>query len=153
MSKKTLSENDISIIRALQGEGRRPVNDIAEDLNISSETVRNRMKNLEKRGIIKGTTLILDPKKMDQDRIIFIGIKTTQHQSNSIVNKVKEIPGMLVVTRSIGRYGIEAIAIQKNIDEISVTKDRIGDFQGVRDVDIDILVDNMLLCPRNFEFD
>jgi len=57
------------------------------------------------------------------------------------------------VTRAIGRYDIEAIAIQENIEKIGLTKSTISDFQQVKNVDIDILVDKPLLCPKNFELE
>ena len=59
---------------------------------------------------------------------------------------------MYVVTKAIGRYDIEAIAILDDIEKIGETKNIIGDLQQVKNVDVDIFVDKTLLCPRNFEF-
>ena len=60
---------------------------------------------------------------------------------------------MCAVTRAMGRYDIEAVAIQKDIEQIGAAKDTIEDFQQVKDVDVDIMVDKTLLCPKNFEFE
>lgn len=48
---------------------------------------------------------------------------------------------------------LKTVAIQKDIEEIGTTKGMIGNFLQVKNVDIDILVDKPLLCPKNFEFD
>jgi len=153
MSEIDCDEIDIKIIRALQKDARTPFKEIADKCKVSTETIKNRFKIMRKKGIILGTTILIDPKKLERKHIIIIGIQITQPYSAQVINMVNKIPGICVVTRSMGRYDIETVAIQKDIEEIGTTKDMIGDFPQVKNVDIDILVDNPLLCPKNFEFE
>jgi hypothetical protein len=53
----------------------------------------------------------------------------------------------------MGFYDIEAIAILKDIEQVSSVKDQIEDFPQVRDVHTNIWVGEHLLCPQNFEFE
>ena len=153
MSEKGFDEIDIKIIRMLQKDARTSFKEIANHCDASTETIKNRFNMMKKKGIILGTTILIDPKKLDRKHIVIIGIQITQPYSAQVINMVNKIPGIYVVTRSMGRYDIEAIAIQKDIEEIGTTKDMIGDFQQVKNVDVDILVDKPLLCPKNFEFE
>jgi DNA-binding Lrp family transcriptional regulator len=153
MSDKDFDRIDKNIIRTLQKDARTSFKDIANQCGVSTETIKNRFNIMKKKGIILGTTILIDPKKLDRKHIIIIGIQITQPYSTQVINMVNKIPGIYVVTRAIGRYDIEAIAIQKDIEEIGITKDMIGDFQQVKNVDVDILVDKPLLCPKNFEFE
>lgn len=153
MSDRTIDKMDIKILRMLQEDARKPFKEIADQCGVSTETVKNRFNAMKKNGIIRGTTIVVDPRKMDKKHIVIIGIQTTQPYSNQVLNMVKKIPGICVATRAVGRYDVEAIAIKENIEQIGSMKDNIGDFQQVRSVDVDIFVDKPLLCPKNFEFD
>lgn len=152
MSDIKLDKIDIEILRTLQTEARTSFKEIANQCGVSTETIKNRYNTMEKKGIIRGTTIIIDPKKLDNKHVVIIGIQTIQPYSNQVLNMVKKIPGMCVVTRAMGHYDIEAVAIQKDIEQIGATKDTIEDFQQVKNVDVDIMVDKTLLCPKNFEF-
>lgn len=153
MSEKTIDETDIRIIRALQEDARKPFKEIAEHCDISTETVKKRFNEMEKNGVIRGTTIVVDPRKLDKKHIVILGIQTTQPYSNQVLNMVEKIPGICAATRAVGRYDVEAIAVKENIEQIGIMKDNIGDFKQVRNVEIDIFVDKPLLCPKNFEFD
>ena len=152
MSDKNLDKIDIKIIRMLQKDARTPFKEIASQCGVSTETIKNRFNLMKKKGIIVGTTILIDPKKLEKNHIVIIGIQITQPYSAQVINMVNKIPEMCVVTKAMGRYDIEAIAIQKDIEQIGATKDMIGDFQQVKNVDVDIFVDKTLLCPKNFEF-
>lgn len=152
MSEKTIDETDIKIVRALQENARRPFKEIAEHCGVSTETVKKRFNAMKKAGVIRGTTVVVDPRKLDKKHIVIIGIQTTQPYSSQVLNMVEKIPGICAATRAVGRYDVEAIAVKENIEQIGIMKDNIGDFQQVRNVEIDIFVDKPLLCPKNFEF-
>jgi DNA-binding Lrp family transcriptional regulator len=152
MPRTTIDAFDIKIVRLLQGNARISFQEIASQEGVSTDTVNNRYKALVKKGIIRGTTIVIDPTVMNQQHIVSIGIQVVNPHAEEVLLRVKTIRGMQVVTRSIGRYDIEAIAIVKDIQEIHTIKSTISDFQQVRDVDIEIWVEKPLLCPKNFEF-
>ena len=152
MSNKTIDEIDKNILRTLQNDARTSFKEIANKCNVSIDTIKNRFNMLKKNGIIKGTTIVIDPKKSGEGNLVMMGIKIVQPYSNSIINMIIKIPGACVVTRTIGEYDIEAIFLLKDIEQIGSTKEAVEDFPQVRNVNIGILVDKPLLCPKNFEF-
>jgi Lrp/AsnC family transcriptional regulator for asnA, asnC and gidA len=153
MSEKTIDETDIRIIRSLQEDARKPFKEIAEHCGISTQTVKKRFNAMQRAGVIRGTTVVVDPRKLDKKHIVIIGVQTTQPYSNQVLNMIKKIPGICAATRAVGRWDVEAIAVKDNIEQIGIMKDTVGDFQQVKNVDVDIFVDKPLLCPKNFEFD
>jgi len=153
MSENKIDTIDIQILRLLQGDARKSFKEIAKQCGVSTDTIKNRFNTMKKKGIIRGTTIVIDPKQLEKKHLVFIGIQVTHPYSGQVLNMVKRISGMCVVTRAIGRYDIEAIAILDDIEKIGMTKSTIGDFQQVKNVDVDILVDKPLLCPKNFELD
>ena len=153
MSDKKVDEIDEKILRTLQNDARTSFKEIAEQCNVSTDTIKNRFTMLKKNGIIRGTTIIIDPKKTEQGNLVLMGIKIVHPYSNSILNMIKKIPGICVATRAIGEYDLEAILLLKDIEQIGYTKEMIEDFPQVKNVDVGILVDKPLLCPKNFEFE
>ena len=51
--KKNLDSMDKELIRLLSKDGRTPVPDLAEHLDVTAPTVRSRIKNLIKSGMLK----------------------------------------------------------------------------------------------------
>ena len=153
MKNKNLDEIDIIILRTLQKDIRTPFKEIANQCNISTDTIKNRYNKLIKNEVIRGSTIVIDPKKMGQGNLVIIGIKVVQQFSDSILNMINKMKGLCVVTKSIGQYDIEAIFLLKDIEQIGITKDKIEDFPQVKSADVGIFVDKPLLCPKNFEFE
>ena len=153
MENKNLDEIDIRILRTLQKDIRTPFKEIANQCNISSDTIKNRYNKLIENEVIRGSTIVVDPKKMGQGNLVIIGVKVVQKFSDSVLNMIKKMKGLCVVTKSIGQYDIEAIFLLEDIEQIGITKDKIEDFPQVKSADVGIFVDRPLLCPKNFEFE
>jgi len=153
MENKNLDEIDIRILRTLQKDIRTPFKEIANQCNISSDTIKNRYNKLIENEVIRGSTIVVDPKKMGQGNLVIIGVKVVQKFSDSVLNMIKKMKGLCVVTKSIGQYDIEAIFLLEDIEQIGITKDKIEDFPQVKKADVGIFVDKPLLCPKNFEFE
>jgi len=147
-----IDEIDIKIIRALQNDIRIPFKTIAEQCDCSTDTIKNRFNKMIENNIIRGSTIVVDPKKMGQGNLVLIGINVVQQFSDTIVNMIKKMTGLLVVTKSIGQYDLEAIFLLKDIEQIGITKENIEDLPHVNSAFVGIFTDKPLLCPRNFEF-
>jgi DNA-binding Lrp family transcriptional regulator len=71
-----LQDKDLKILEALEKNARLGVKQIARTTDIPITTVFNRIKNLEKRGIIEGYRAVIDKKKLGKEieAIIIINI-------------------------------------------------------------------------------
>ena len=152
MENIKLDEIDIKILRTLQKDVRIPFKEIANQCGVSTDTIKNRYNRMRENEVIRGSTIVIDPKKMGQGNLVIIGIQVVQQFSESVLNMIKKIKGLCVVTKSIGQYDIEAIFLLKDIEQIGITKDKIEDFPQVKSANVGIFVDKPLLCPKNFEF-
>ena len=74
MAKLKLDEIDHQILDLLIDNTRTAFTDIAKKLLISAGTVHVRVKKMEDAGIIKGSSLTLDYKKLGYTFIAYIGI-------------------------------------------------------------------------------
>jgi DNA-binding Lrp family transcriptional regulator len=153
MSDIKIDKINAKLLRMLQNDARISFKDIAKECNVSLDTIKNRYNLLKKNGVIRGSTIVVDPKKMEQGILVIIGVQVVQQFSESVLNMIKKMQGLCVVTKSIGQYDIEAIFLLKDIEQIGITKEKIEDFPQVEVANVGIFVDRPLLCPKNFEFD
>ena len=77
-----LDNKDLKILEVLKVNSRLSTQKIAKKTLIPITTVHNRMKKLEKEGIIKGYTVILDYKKLGKPILSFILISVVYSSFN-----------------------------------------------------------------------
>ncbi|MHA1192367.1 MAG: Lrp/AsnC family transcriptional regulator [Promethearchaeota archaeon] len=153
MSDIRIDKINAKLLRMMQNDARTSFKDIAKECNVSLDTIKNRFNILKKNGVIRGSTIVVDPKKMGQGNLVIIGIQVVQQFSESALNMIKKMQGLCVATKSIGQYDIEAIFLLKDIEQIGTTKEKIENFPQVKVANVGIFVDRPLLCPKNFEFE
>jgi DNA-binding Lrp family transcriptional regulator len=113
MSDIRIDNINAKLLRMLQNDARISFKDIAKECNVSLDTIKNRYNILKKNRVIRGSTIVVDPKKMEQGILVIIGIQVVQQFSESVLNMIKKMQGLCVVTKSIGQYDIEAIFLLK----------------------------------------
>lgn len=107
MAKFKLDETDHQILDILIENTRTPFTDIAKKLEISAGTVHVRVKKMEEAGIITGSSLTLDYKKLGYSFIAYVGIflhKTSQTQF--VLERINEIPFVTVAHVTTGKFNI-----------------------------------------------
>ena len=151
--KVKIDEIDISIIRALQKDARTNFADIAKDLGVSIDTISKRFKRMRRTGIARGTTVLLNPKSFGFDCVASFGIGVDYPHVDEVLDFVGKIPEVVFCTPTMGRHNIFAIAVLKNVGRLGQVKEVIKGHPRVGEVAASIWVDEILLCPENFEFD
>ena len=74
---------------------------------ISAGTVHVRVKKMEDAGIIKGSSLTLDYKKLGYSFIAYIGIYLEKtHQTKYVLERLSEIPNVTVAHITTGKFNI-----------------------------------------------
>ena len=107
MAKFKLDDTDHNILDMLIENTRTPFTDIAKKLQISAGTVHVRVKKMEESGIIIGSSLTLDYKKLGYAFIAYVGVflqKTSQTQF--VLERITEIPYVTVAHVTTGKFNI-----------------------------------------------
>jgi len=152
-SKVKIDEIDVNIIRALQKDARANFADIAKDRGVSTDTISKRFRKMKKVGIVRGTTILLNPKSFGCDCVASLGIDVSYPHLKEVIELIQRIPEIVFCTTSMGRHDIFCMAVLKNVGRLSQVKDLIKGHPMVREVTTSIWVDEILLCPENFEFE
>jgi Lrp/AsnC family transcriptional regulator, regulator for asnA, asnC and gidA len=132
MAKIKLDDTDHFILDMLIENTRTPFTDIAKKLDISAGTVHVRVKKMEESGIITGSSLTLDYKKLGYSFIAYVGVflyKTSQTQF--VLERLKEIPCVTVAHVTTGKFNIYCKIRAKNTSHAKDIIYQIDDIEGV----------------------
>jgi DNA-binding Lrp family transcriptional regulator len=99
-----LDELDLDIIRSLNENARKSFRDIAKELQVSLTTVSNRVKILERSGVIQGYIPIVDATKLGYDIMAVIGIKVIHGKIIDTEKDLAKEPGVFAVFDSTGEW-------------------------------------------------
>ncbi|MBE0649689.1 MAG: Lrp/AsnC family transcriptional regulator [Bacteroidales bacterium] len=99
MNKKirNIDEIDTKILNLLQQNSRITIRELSEKLFLSSTPIHERIKKLEKDGIIKQYITLLDPKKINKDLVIYVSVNLVKHTKEAVdkfmtdVNKLDQV--------------------------------------------------------------
>jgi Lrp/AsnC family transcriptional regulator for asnA, asnC and gidA len=98
---------DKKILRALMGDARTPVLEIARQVGISGAAIHQRLRKLEKSGLIAGSKFIINPKVLGYTTMAFVGIYLDKAVSNpQAVKQLKKIPEVLECHYTTGNWSI-----------------------------------------------
>ena len=132
MAKLKLDEIDHQILDLLIDNTRTAFTDIAKKLLISAGTVHVRVKKMEDAGIIKGSSLTLDYKKLGYTFIAYIGIFLEKtHQTKFVLQKLESIPYVTVAHITTGKFNIVCKVRAKSTDHAKEIIFLIDDIEGV----------------------
>lgn len=109
-----LDQTDKKILRLMQQDASLSVGAVAERVNLSKSACWRRIQRFEEEGLIRQKITVLDPKKLGFNLIVFISIRTNQHNNTWAENfkqTVDLIPEIIEVYRMGGDvdYLIKAI--------------------------------------------
>ena len=152
-SETKIDEIDVGIIRALQKDARTNFAEIAKNCNVSVDTISKRFRKLRRTGVARGTTILLNPKSFGCDCVASFGIRADYPHVEDVVDFIGKIPEIVFSTSCMGRHNIFAIVVLKNVGRLGQVKEYIQGHPMVREVTASIWVDEILLCPENFEFE
>lgn len=130
--KLKLDDTDNQILNMLIENTRTPFTDIAKKLDISAGTVHVRVKKMEESGIIVGSSLTLNYKKLGYTFIAYVGIfleRTSQTQF--VLNRIEEIPNITVAHVTTGKFNLFCKIRAKNTEHAKNIIFLIDDIEGV----------------------
>ncbi len=98
---------DKKILSALMEDARTPVLEIARGIGISGAAIHQRLRKLEKSGLISGSKFVINPKILGYTTMAFIGVYLDKAISNpEAVKQLQKIPEVLECHYTTGNWSI-----------------------------------------------
>ncbi len=136
-----IDEIDKRILRHLQQDSKKTNKEIANDLGLSVTAVYERIRKLEREGVIARYVALLDPEKIEKGFMVLCQIKLIQHKKDFLTRFEKEITSLPEVIECLhvsGDYDYILKVLVKDMDayrEFMVTKltslDHIGSTKSI----------------------
>lgn len=98
---------DKTILNALMEDAKKPILEIARGIGITGAAVHQRLRKLEKSGLIKGSKLMIDPRILGYKTMAFVGVYLDKAVSNpKAVNQLREITEVIECHYTTGNWSI-----------------------------------------------
>ena len=85
-------KNEQELINLLKENSRRSVSDLAKNLGLSRATVQQGIERLERKGIIQGYTVKINPHYQQQQVSAYIMISIISQKTPDIVRQIQKHP-------------------------------------------------------------
>ncbi len=136
-----IDELDKRILEHLQEDSKKTNKEISNDLKLSVTAVYERIRKLEKAGVISKYVALLDPEKVEKGFMVLCQIKLIQHKKDFLTRFEKEVtslPEVIECFHVSGDYDYILKVLVKDMDayrEFMVTKltnlDHIGSTKSI----------------------
>ena len=104
MKKKEVDDIDLKILKILQNDARTTVKAIAKELFISAPTVKSRIDDMTKSGIIKGYYTEIDNSIFENVIKCYIEIEVSPEQKDELYKVLNESRQVLECDRVTGEF-------------------------------------------------
>ena len=124
---------DKKILRMLMEDARRPILEIARTIGISGAAIHQRLRKLEKSGLLQGSKFIINPKILGYTTMAYVGIYLDKAMSNPLaVKELEKIPEVLECHYTTGDWSILIKVLCKDNEHLMhVLNKRIQQISGV----------------------
>lgn len=136
-------ELDRAILRELQQNARITNANLARKIHLSQPAVHNRIKKLEKRGVIRRYTAELDREMIGYDLICFLQIRTdgAPHNLHYIQQMTESLTQVLECHHLTGEYDILLKVVVKHRQGLETfIEQHIAPLQGIQQLQTNIVL-------------
>jgi len=155
-----MDETDLFIIKRMTENARVSFRNIAKELGVSPDTIISRYKTLQEKGVVRGSTVVVNPKKIgyhgmaafmiDTSPAHILATETTPTDSSLILEKLIQMRNIILATKTVGDHDLLAIGVARDFEHLIVIGDDIAKIPGVKDLRVSFWVEKAELCPKYF---
>jgi DNA-binding Lrp family transcriptional regulator len=138
---------DLAILEALQHNGRISVADLARKIHLSQPAVHNRMKRLEREGILHAYVALVNREAAGYDLMCFIRVTVQPHSREvfcEIEDKLRGLPMVLECYRTAGSHDLlmkVVVGDHKALDRFIA--DQLMTLPGIARIDTDLVLNEV----------
>ncbi|RRJ31473.1 Lrp/AsnC family transcriptional regulator [Halocatena pleomorpha] len=149
-----IDDIDRCILYALMQDGRKTTaTAIAETVNVSGATVRNRIQNLEEQGIIRGYTAHIDFERTDGKLTNLYLCNVPVPEREALAQKARTIPEVINVrTLMTGRKNLHIVAVGEHTNDLQRVSRTLSQL-GIEIEDEDLVEDEFFSPYSSFSPD
>ncbi len=124
---------DLNILNILTKDAKKPYTDVARKVHVSGGTVHVRMNKMEDAGVVLGSTLELDYKRLGYALTAFLGIFLSKSSLyDQVFEQLKLIDEIVTIHYTTGNYSMFLKLICKDTAHLKdILHDRLQKIDGI----------------------
>lgn len=122
---------DFGILDELSKNSRTHFTHMAKKLKVSESAIRKRVANLEKKGIIKKYSVVLDNAKVGMGNIALVGVDVMPEKYLEVAGKLAKLDDIKYAASTIGDHMFMLEILAKDDDELRSISEKIRRLDGV----------------------
>jgi Lrp/AsnC family transcriptional regulator for asnA, asnC and gidA len=140
----TLDEIDRAILHWMSKDGRIRYTILAKNLNVTSQTISDRIDKLKKKGIIKRFSLDLNPEKIGASIEFISEVDVDVNAMETILPELEKIAEIHAIRITTGIHDIFCMGYATSIENLhDVVEKRISSVPGVKKTYTSIILRNV----------
>jgi len=142
-----LDATDKKILKLLQEDAKLTAREISEKISLSQTPVYERIKKLEKKGLIKSYVAIVEPKSVDKGLIVFASFNMNNQsieQREAFVGALTALEEVMEVSHVTGKHDYIAKLRVKDINDFQkLLQSQLSTLPNVDKVSPQIVLDEL----------
>lgn len=124
---------DKNLLRKLIKNAKLPLKDLADEVGVHQNTLMNRIKRLEKIGIIRNFTVNLNEEKLGYLNVAIIRLRADDrnYPIDELMARISAIPQTVCVYEVTGEYDADVFVKARSNEELLEIIRRIRSMEGV----------------------
>lgn len=113
-----IDSTDKQILRLLQEDARKPFLEVARKIKVSGGTIHQRIEKLKEAGIITGSKITVDYKKLGKNVTVLLGIHLKNAKDiNIVIDKLNLLDEVIEAYYTTGNYALIVKILVKDIED------------------------------------
>jgi Lrp/AsnC family transcriptional regulator for asnA, asnC and gidA len=150
-----MDEIDEKIVEMLTKDARTSFRQMAKDLSKSPDTVIKRYERLREEGLIRGSTIVVEPGRIGYEGMaaFHIDVSTSggaKTDSTSILRSLIKMPNIIVATKTVGDHDLLAVGVIHDFSHLMKLGGEIAAIPGVKNIQTALWAGGAEVCPKYF---
>lgn len=135
---------DFRLLKILSEDAHTSLHKMGREVGLSTSGVRRRIKQLEKTGIIKKYSVVVDPKKYGYGITAFISVDADSQSLRDLISSLTRRHEVCELHRTTGGHDLMIKVRTKDVDSLNkFVDDHIRSFESVKSVRTTLAMDTI----------
>jgi Lrp/AsnC family transcriptional regulator for asnA, asnC and gidA len=113
-----LSDVEKKILKSLNEDARKSFRKMADEVGLSTASIYNAVKKLERTGVIKGYIPIIDQQQLGYGLIAIIGLCVNQGNNKEAQDRISQFPQVRAMYKITGEWDQILVCHFQNLEEL-----------------------------------
>lgn len=128
-----MDDMDRKLLQALREDGRVSFRELAEKVNVSSQTISDRVVKMMEKGVIKGFTITVDQAKLGYPIDFVVELDVELPKMKAVQKELAQYPELYQVKVVTGDHDILVLGAARDITHLhEIIEEKISNIDGIK---------------------